>query len=65
MVVDRTKAKGSRSATRKKRSDKSRRHVTTNEMLEDLRWKLRLIDKTIAALTRLSRLRSQSRSARG
>jgi hypothetical protein len=64
MVVDGAKAKGSPYANRKNRSDKRRRHVFTNDRLGDLRWELLLIDKTIAALTRLDRLRSQSRSAK-
>jgi hypothetical protein len=65
MVVDGMNANGSRFANRKNRSDKSLEHVLANEMLDALRWELRLIDKTIAALTKLSRLRWQSRNAKG
>ena len=59
MVFDGMNAKGSPLANRNNRSNKNRRHVLTNDILDDLRWELRLIDKTIAALSRLSTLRSK------
>lgn len=64
MVVDGANAKGSPFANKKNKSDKSRRHVLTNQTLDDLRRELRLIDKAIAALINLSRLRQPRRGAK-
>lgn len=59
-MIDNSKSKGSLDANRKNKSRKARRSFFTNDMIAELRKELRLIDKTIAALTKLSRLRRQS-----
>ena len=59
-MIDGRKAKGALDANRKNKSRKARRSFFTNDMIAELRKELRLIDKTIAALTKLSRLRRQS-----
>ena len=57
--IDRKKANGSLKPPGKKRSRKRPRTLITNEMIEKLRKELRLIDKTLAALTKLAWLRQQ------
>lgn len=52
-MIDARRAKGRSDANRKNRSAKSRRRSPTNKMIGELRGELRLIDRTIAALTRL------------
>ena len=59
-MIDNRRSKGSLDANRKNKSRKARRSFFTNDMIAELRKELRLIDKTIAALTKLSRLRRQS-----
>jgi hypothetical protein len=58
--IDGKRAKEALDAKRKKRSRKRRQSLITNEMIEKLRKELRLIDKTLTALTKLARLRQQS-----
>ena len=58
-MIDRRKAKGSLDANRKNKSRRARRSFPRNEMIGELRKELRLIDKAVAALTKLSRLRQQ------
>jgi hypothetical protein len=56
-MVDGRRAKGRTAAKRKNRSAENRRQSGTNKMISELREELRLIDTTIAALLRLSKLR--------
>ena len=58
------KAKGSWDANRNKRPVKDRRSFFKNDMIHELRRELRLIDRTIAALTRFSCLRQKRRGAK-
>jgi hypothetical protein len=58
-VIDGKKAKGSLDANRKDKTRKARQSFPRNEMIGELRKELRLIDKAVAALTKLSRLRQQ------
>lgn len=58
-MIDRRKAKGSLDANRKNKSRKARQSFFKNDMIVELRKELRLIDKAVAALTKLSRLRQQ------
>ena len=58
-MIDGRKAKGSLDANRKNKSRKARRSFLRNDMIDELRQELRLIDKAIAALIKLSRLRQQ------
>jgi len=58
-VIDGRKAKASLDANRKNKSRKAPRSFFTNDMIAELRKELRLIDKTIASLTKLSRLRQR------
>ena len=55
-MINGRKAKGSLDAGRNG-SGKSRRPLFMNDMIDELDEELRLVDKTIAALTTLSRLR--------
>jgi hypothetical protein len=54
MLIDR---KGLLHANKKNRSAKSRRRLRANKMIGELSKELRLIDRSIAALRRLSELR--------
>lgn len=60
-MIDGRKPKGLSNANKKKERGKGRRK---DNMLDQLRRELRLINKTIAALIRLARLREPSRSAK-
>ncbi len=59
-MMDGRKAKKTSDASRKNRSRKSRQGLVANDVIDELRRELRLIDKALAALTKLSRLRQQS-----
>ena len=59
-MTDGRKAKESLDANSQNRSRKSRQRLVTNEMIDELRRELRLIDKALAALIKLSRLHKQS-----
>jgi hypothetical protein len=61
-VSEGRKAKGSSDANRNERPVKDRRSLFKNDMIDGLRRELRLIDKTIAALARLSVLRQTKRA---
>ena len=61
-VSEGRKAKGSSDANRNERLVKDRRSLFKNDMTDELRRELRLIDKTIAALIRLSVLRQTKRA---
>ena len=54
------KFKKSLATNRKNRSRKSHRRLVTNDLIDELVRELRLIDKALAALTKLHRLRQQS-----
>jgi hypothetical protein len=56
-VTDGRRAKGLSAAKKKNGSAERRRQSSTNKMIGELREELRLIDTTIAALIRLSKLR--------
>jgi len=58
-VIDSKKAKRSLEVNRKNKSRKARQSFFRNDMIVELRKELRLIDKAVAALTKLSRLRQQ------
>jgi len=62
-VIDDGKRKESSDAHSKNRSRKRRRESVMKGMLKDLRKELRLIDKTMVALIRLSYLRRESQIA--
>jgi hypothetical protein len=65
MVIDGKNPPRSSDSKRKNRAGKTWRQVFKNDMLDELRRELRLIDKTIAVLIRLSRLRQPSRRPKG
>jgi hypothetical protein len=64
-VADGRNTKGSSGANRKNRLGKSGRSLLTNGAIDALRRELLLIDKTIAALRKLARLRQGIRSLKG
>jgi hypothetical protein len=61
-VADSKNAKESSDAKRKTGAAGRRSRSFAKGTIRELRWDLDLIDKTMAALTRLSRLRQRSRS---
>ena len=63
-VSEGRKAKGSSDANRNERPVKDRRSLFKNDRIDGLRRELRLIDKTIAALARLSVLRQTKEGAK-
>jgi hypothetical protein len=56
-VINRREVKGSSGYNRKHKTGKGSRRLPTDEMIQELREELRLIDRTIAALIRLFKLR--------
>jgi hypothetical protein len=56
-MIDGRRAKGRSAAAKKGRTAKRRRLSSTSKMIGELREELGLIDTTIAALLRLSKLR--------
>ena len=57
MVINRKNVKGSSGYNKKNKTGKGSRRLPTDELIRELREELRLIDRTIAALTRLFKLR--------